>query len=152
MTKIGTVNVRPEHFGSEVDVAVNPNGTRAYAVVRDRSTNDWGLSVIDINPNSATYNREIAVINVPSSTVGVWATDVALSTDGSRAYVLNSDGQVVVIDTGTNQVTGAFTVYDANTYDSSASIAVGADGTIYITHAYLGTVFAATVGQSTQQM
>ena len=144
MTKIGTVNVLPEHLGSEVEAAISRDGKRAYAVVRDRYTHDWGLSVIDLDPSSATYHREIAVINVQGD-FGVWATDVAVNSDGSRAYVLNHDGQVVVIDTAANRVLGKFTVYDPGNYDSGASITVASDGTIYVTD-YRGTVYAATVG------
>ena len=102
-------------------MAINPDGTRAYAAVRDPYSYDYKLSVIDIDPNSLNYNKEIAVINVPSSD-GVVAVDVALNNDGSRAYVLNHDGKVVVIDTATNQIIGTFTAYEPGNYDISGSI------------------------------
>ena len=82
MTKVGAVAVKPEYTSHDVAVAINPDGTRAYAVVRDPSTGyGFKLSVIDIDPTSSTYNTEIAVVNVPSS-YGVIAIDVALNSDG----------------------------------------------------------------------
>jgi YVTN family beta-propeller protein len=150
MTKVGTVAVTPEYTAHDVAVTINSDGTRAYAVVRDPSSYDFKLSVIDIDPNSSTYNNEIAVIDVPSRN-GVTAIDIALNSDGSRAYVLNHDGQVAVIDTATNQLIGTFTVNDPGTY-APGSIAVGADGTIYVTDYYRSAVYAVTVGQSAQQM
>ena len=82
MTKVGAVAVKPEYRSHDVAVAINPDGTRAYAVVRDPSTGyGFKLSVIDIDPTSSTYNTEIAVVNVPSS-YGVIAIDVALNSDG----------------------------------------------------------------------
>jgi hypothetical protein len=151
MTKVGAVAVKPEYTSHDVAVAINPDGTRAYAVVRDPFTGyDFKLSVIDVDPNSSTYNTETAVINLPSR-YGVTAIDVALNNDGSRAYVLNQDGQVAVIDTATNQLIGTFTVNEPGTY-APGSIAVGADGTIYVTDYYRFTVYAVTVGQSAQQM
>ena len=151
MTKVGTVAVKPEYTAHDVAVAINPDGTRAYAAVRDPYSYDYKLSVIDIDPNSSTYNKEIAVIRLPSS-YGVLAVDVALNNDGSRAFVLNHDGRVVVIDTATNQIIGTFTVYEPGNYDISGSIAVGSDGTIYVTDTYRFAVYAVTVGQSAQQM
>ena len=151
MTKVGAVAVKPEYTAHDVAVAINRNSTRAYAVVRDPVSYDFKLSVIDIDPNSSTYNKEIAVIRLPSS-YGVLAVDVALNNDGSRAFVLNHDGRVVVIDTATNQIIGTFTVYEPGNYDISGSIAVGSDGTIYVTDTYRFAVYAVTVGQSAQQM
>ena len=149
MTKVGAVAVKPEYTSHDVAVAINPDGTRAYAVVRDPSTGyGFKLSVIDIDPTSSTYNTEIAVVNVPSS-YGVIAIDVALNSDGSRAYVLNNDGQVAVIDTATNQLIGTFTVNDPGTY-AFGQIAVGSDGTIYVTEGgRRSTVYAVTVGNPT---
>ena len=151
MTKVGTVDVMPQYTAIDVAMAVNAEGTRAYAVVRDPYNYGFKLSVIDIDRNSLNYNKEIEVINVPSE-AGVWAIDVALNSDGSRAYVLNHDGQVVVIDTATNQIVGTFTAYDPGNYDISGSIDVGPDGTVYVTDTYRFTVYAVTVGPSPQQV
>ena len=53
------------------------------------------VSVIDIDPNSPTYETELARITVPAG-----AQDVVFSPDGRRAYVTAWDGKTVtVIDT-----------------------------------------------------
>ncbi len=60
------------------------------------------MSVIDTDPNSATYNTVVSTI-----TVGPNPEGVAVSPDGTRAYVTNRQGgnSVSVIDTASNRVT-----------------------------------------------
>ena len=81
-------------------------------MIVDAQGNTWlvtdtysAVSVINTDPASGTYNTTIATITLPDG-----AQDVAVSADGSRAYVTHSDGKTVtVIDTATNQVIGTFT-------------------------------------------
>ena len=96
------------------------------------------LSVLDTDPTSATYNTEIATINLPTDTSGWFSSDyggmfdVAFSPDGKRAYVTSFDGKTTtVIDTVSNTVIGSFTI-DEGSADSNLhrSLAVAADGTL----------------------
>ncbi len=87
-TVIETIDVDGSAFG----VALNPDGSRAYAP----NAADDTVSVIDTATNT--------VIGAPIG-VGETPVDVALSPDGTRAYVANSDDDTVsVIDTATNTV------------------------------------------------
>ena len=64
---------------------------------------------------------------------------MAVSTDGSRAYVTHADGKTItVIDTTTNTVIGTFTT-DQNSTAGSQYITVGPDGRLYITDQADGT-------------
>ena len=151
------------------NVAMSRDGTRAYVteevrvvepasggdssrwLIRDAQGNTWvvtdtysAVSVIDTDPASGTYNKTIATITVPDG-----AQDVAVSADGSRAYVTHSDGKTVtVIDTTTNQVIGTLTT-DQNSTVGSQYITVGPDGRLYITDQADGTTYAVTVGDAT---
>jgi YVTN family beta-propeller protein/VCBS repeat-containing protein len=134
------------------NVAVSPDGKRTYVTTRvltvergvGGQTNGWfisdsqgrnwlvtgeyaSVSVIDSDPTSSTYNTEIARITVPTG-----ASDVAFSPDGQRAYVTHSDGKTVtVVNTTTNTVIETFST--DSTSGSGRFIAVGPDGTLYIT-------------------
>jgi YVTN family beta-propeller protein len=102
------------------------------------------VSVIDTDPASGTYNETIATITVPDG-----AQVVAVSTDGSRAYVTHSDGKTItVIDTATNQVIGTF-ITDQNSTAGWQYITVGPDGRLYITDQADGTTYAVTIGDAT---
>jgi YVTN family beta-propeller protein len=163
-------SIRSETTDATYNVAVSPDGTRTYVTQRvlvvergvggqtsgwfigDSQGGTWlvtdsysAVSVIDTDPNSATYNQEIARITIPDG-----AYDIAL--DGTRAYVTSPDGKTVtVIDTRTNTVVGTFTT-DENSTSTARTIAVGSDGVLYITDYYDNMVYAVTVGQSAQQM
>ncbi len=61
------------------------------------------VSVIDTDPTSVNFNREIARILVPQGT-----QDLAVS--DNKLYVMNPDNMTVtIIDTATNRVVGRFT-------------------------------------------
>jgi DNA-binding beta-propeller fold protein YncE len=61
-----------------------------------------GVSVIDTDPASANYNKEIASVVVPN-----WAQDLVVS--GGRLYVTDWDDiSVTVIDTATNTIVRSF--------------------------------------------
>ena len=82
-------------------IAILPNGLRAYALAAG------ALHVLQLDTETLTVQDSVFVGNSP--------TRLALSLDGSRAYVTNSfgttesefglSGQVVVVDTATNSVT-----------------------------------------------
>ena len=57
---------------------------RTYAVVSSWDVGFYHVSVIDSDPASATYNRELAKIRTQ---------DTAVSPDGSRTYVMAPDGR-----------------------------------------------------------
>ncbi len=120
--------LRNEYVNSVGNVAVSPNGKRAYvtfgATIAERGVGgqsngsfftdaqgvSWmvtggysGVSVIDTDPTSSNFNKEIARIIVP---LGVH--DVAAS--GNSLYVTSGDGKTVsVLNTVTNTLAGMFT-------------------------------------------
>jgi YVTN family beta-propeller protein len=146
MQRVASVDVGPNQQDYARNVAISPDGTRAYAVVLNGFVGDITapsmVSVIDTDPTSDTYNTTIARISVPDG-----AQDVAVSTDGSRAYVTHSDGKTItVIDT--NTVIGTFTT-DQNPTAGSQYITVDPDDTLYITDPADGTTYAVTVGDAT---
>ena len=134
----------PGEWPYVTNVSISPDGKRTYALVGGTA---WAydppvsISAIDSDPTSSTYNTQIATIALPG------AYDVAFSPDSRRAYVLMNDGKTVrVVDTATSSVVGYFTVPGAN------SIAVAPNGTVYLTHAAAGTVYAVTVGGATSPL
>ena len=159
-------SMRSETTYGTNNVAVNSYGTRAYVTARilvvergvGGQTSGWFIgdsqgrtwlvtdeysvvSVIDTDPESDTYNTEIATILVPDG-----ASDVAVSTDGSRAYVTHSDGKTVtVIDTATNAVLGTFTTDPTGGGPQSITVDPD-DDTLYIVDSTDGKVYAVTVG------
>ncbi|MGW9567894.1 putative Ig domain-containing protein [Prescottella equi] len=110
-------------------VAIAPDGSRVYAA--DRTI--WStasVAVIDTGTNRVTDKIPLGYDRVP--------IDMAVTPDGSRAYVLTEFGggsnrggpEVSVIDTSTKAVTATFPVSK-----SPARIAIAPDGQrVYITH------------------
>jgi YVTN family beta-propeller protein/VCBS repeat-containing protein len=166
LAKVGEIHVGPYQYDSSRQMTISADGTRAYVttsvvvveavdsyhtdqeVIRDNNDNLWrvhgrydAVSVIDISdPASPTYNTEIASIPVVGG-----AGDVAVSSDGSRAYVTAADGKTVtVVDLNTKTVIGAVTT-GQNPYGYQ-QVAVGANGTVYLTNGYDSSVYAVAVG------
>ena len=98
------------------------------------------MSVIDTDPQSPTYNTEIAFVTERYS---------ALSPDGSRRYVPEPDGKrVTVYDTATNAPIGSFTT-DNQANTTLRGIAVAPSGTLYIADPGDNKVYAVTLGGTT---
>ena len=142
MNGIGGVYVAPPgtSYAFVDTLAVNADGKRTYAVVSSWDVGFYHVSVIDSDPASATYNRELAQIRTQ---------DTAVSPDGRRTYVMAPDGKTItVIDTASNSVIGTFTT-DLTSVSTTRSIAVAPDGTLYISDSADNKVYAVTVGATT---
>jgi YVTN family beta-propeller protein len=102
------------------DVAVTPDSLRAYVTAAGK------VFVIDTASNSA-----VGTIPLPRHPAGI-----AISADGSRAYVADfSSATVSVIDTATNRVTGRIEVGPAKVATMMPAVAVTRDGsTAYVTN------------------
>ena len=86
-------------------VAVTPDGRFAYVVSFNFS--GYGVSVIDVNPSSPTYNTVVAM--VPGLPGSAFARFVAITPDGKFAYIPFGDvdggsGGVVVVSTESKQL------------------------------------------------
>jgi YVTN family beta-propeller protein/VCBS repeat-containing protein len=170
-----------EYTSSVGNVALSPDGKRAYVTYgvtiaqrgvggqpygsffTDSTGSNWmitggysAVSVIDTDPTSATYNKEIARILVP-----LGGGDLVVS--GNNLYVLNSDNMTLtVIDRTTNTLVGMFST-DQSTAGrapievfpgfwagyvpaSARYIAVDKNGAVYITDYADGKMYAVTVG------
>jgi YVTN family beta-propeller protein len=143
----GAAVTGPGGWPSVARLELSPDGKRGYAVVAPDmwySTSDT-LAVIDTdntNPQSATYNTQIATITVPAG-----AHYVKFSPDGSRAYVAHDGGKTVtVIDTATNTVIGS--ILSSQIGGDYAALAVGPNGTLYFSNYANNAVYAVTPGQA----
>lgn len=73
----------PAGFGGE-EMALTPDGTRIYVVDYEART----ISVIDVDPASATYNTVIGDPILLGNESGDWYPDeISITPDGTRAYV-----------------------------------------------------------------
>lgn len=93
------------------------------------NTGSGTVSVIDTATNTAGV-KHISVGTAPSS--------VALSPDGQLAYAANGNDTVSVIDTATDTVVGTVAI-DTDRFGGHV-VAVGADGSVYVTDAIDRTV------------
>ncbi len=127
----------PITVGNQPDgIAVDPTKNRIYVI----NQYDKTVSVIDGNPNSATYNKVIA----PPLKLASTPSDIVVNSDGTRAYVaLKGNATVAVIDTATMKLV------DVNPSTSTVDgIKVGSTpvgmaiygNRLYVTNAGSGTV------------
>jgi hypothetical protein len=78
------------------------------------------VQIIDANPGNATFDQVVKTINTGGGGVGV-----AISPDGTRAYVLGEDGVVSVIDLAADAV-----VRTVSTGGGGQGVAITPDGTL----------------------
>jgi DNA-binding beta-propeller fold protein YncE len=170
-----------EYANSFGNVALSPDGKRAYVTYSvtiaergvggqpygsfftDSTGSNWmitggysAVAVIDTDPTSATYNKQIARILVP---LGV--QDLVVS--GNNLYVTNPDNMTVtVIDRTTNSIVGKFGTdqsaagrppiellpgaWISYVPSSARYISVDKNGVLYITDYADGKMYAVTVG------
>ncbi|MDO3638290.1 Ig-like domain-containing protein [Mycolicibacterium arseniciresistens] len=107
-------------------VALSPDGQRAYVADRFGGT----VSVVDIDPDSPTYNQVIATITVPGEKLAVAVND-------THAFVTNTGGSTItVIDADPNSQTYNQVIGSPITVGARPSeMAFSADGTrLYVTN------------------
>jgi len=142
-------------------VATGTGGHTSASFITDAQGRTWmitggysAVGVIDIDPATGR-GTEVARIAVPAGT-----QDVAVSPDGNTIYMTSWDGKsVTMINTATNAITGGFTT-DVTPATSARSltfygegyftrfVAVGPNGTVYVTDYDDGKLYATTVGST----
>ena len=127
------------------DIVVSPNGKRLYALtaVYESYTIHHTVSVIDTDPTSPTYKQVMKTIPVADN-----ADHLALSANGSRAYVTHGSGTITVIDTSTGTVIGTI-VEDNDGLTSDSAIVVGPNGRLYVIDSSENTLYVVTVDEGT---
>jgi YVTN family beta-propeller protein len=108
-----------------VAIAIDPAGTYAYVCNFGSGT----VSVIVVDPDSATFNTVVQTIAVGTNPI-----DVDVNPDGSRIYVANAgSSDVSVIDGDDASATWHQVVATVETGSSAKSVAVTPDGArIYV--------------------
>lgn len=112
----------PVPTGAAVNIAVLPDGTKAYAVRRGADAVD----VIDTDPDSATYDTVLTTVAVGTRPYGA-----AVTPDGARVYVTNQGDtnadadSISVIGTDTDAVVDTVPLGSAT---APSGIAVTGDG------------------------
>jgi YVTN family beta-propeller protein len=93
---------------------------------------DKSVSVIDTNPNSATFNRVVSTIKLASS-----PSDIVLNSTGTRAYVaMKGNASVAVLDTQAKTV-----ITNVKVGSTPAGIAISPDNSrVYVTNGGSSTV------------
>ena len=127
------------------DIVVSPNGKRIYALtaVYESFSIHHTVSVIDTDPTSPTYKQVIKTIPIADN-----ADHVALSADGSRAYVTHGSGTITVIDPNTGTVIGIITE-DNDGLTSDSDIVVGPNGRLYVIDSSDNTLYVVTIEEGT---
>jgi YVTN family beta-propeller protein len=136
-TTTGTVPVYVSptqlNVGTPIAVQRNPAGVASYQnTTYVINQYDKTVSVIDTNPNSATFNKVIGTIKLASS-----PSDIVLNSTGTRAYVaMKGNASVAVIDTQAKTV-----ITNVKVGSTPAGIAISPDNSrVYVTNGGSSTV------------
>jgi YVTN family beta-propeller protein len=149
-TQVSVISFDPNPNNSDVwepwGIAVTPDGRFAYVVGFNLA---GGVSVIDADPTSPTYNTIVGHIAVPGS----FARGLAITPDGMFAYMpfgLNSGGGgVAVISTTTNQVVATIP-YVSGSVPDVGGIAITPEGRFaYVAGLDLGLLLEISVKRNT---
>lgn len=144
-TVIASVNENGFPFNQPSSIIIMSDGMKAYVV------NEFGanVSIIDLDLSSSTYNKVVGyVVDVSSLLSGDVLSEIALTPDGSRAYVTNQNNgsyAVVIIDAINDIVTGTV---DENgfSFDVPIGIAISPDGMkAYVGNGTIGGSFVSIV-------
>lgn len=122
-------------------MVLSPNGKRLVARIAefDPSSSSDTIVIIDTDPASATFDKHIGTV-----TVSAGATDVQVSADSTRAYVTHDGGKLItVLNLASNAIAGV--IPSSALGGDYSSLAVGANGTLYVTNAADNSVYAVTL-------
>jgi len=136
--RVVVINTVDRSVSTITGLGINPEAVAAFGS-RLYVTNYYGtvglstgsVSVVDTSANNAVIADIVVGRQLPGRPYGYSACPirVALSPDGTRAYVANvGDGTVSVINTGTNEVLANVVVGDPNAGFGVESVAVSSDG------------------------
>ncbi|HEX5133301.1 MAG TPA: Ig-like domain-containing protein [Candidatus Krumholzibacteria bacterium] len=107
-----------------VAIVIHPDGKIAYVA----NFNSGTVSVIDIDPASATFNTVIQTIAVGTNPV-----DLAVAPDGSRLAVANAgSSDVSVVDANNESTTYNQVLASIGSGTGSRSVGISPDGVIYL--------------------
>ena len=118
--------ITDESFSNPSSIAICPDGNLVYVVNNAGNT----LSVIDTNPaHNQTYNTVIAVVSGNSYGSLSAPNAIAVSPDGTTAYVVNSEGSnvITVIDLTQSPAAISGTIINGGN-NNGLGIAVAPDG------------------------
>ena len=148
-TNTATTRISSGLVGILTDIVIAPNGNFAYIVSESGGVDGNGaVYIIDTNPahSGTTYNTVIGSITDADALLN-YPTVMAISPDGSKAYVINSgDDTISVVDMSTVSVTGSV----AGSFNESDSIIFTANGLqAYVTNHGSQTISIITTSNDT---
>ena len=128
-TILGTVNDPYDTLAFPNAIAFTPDGKKAYVV----NGYPGSVSVIDSDITSPQYYSITKIVHDPDSTFNAPAS-IAVSPDGTKAYVGNTNNNTVsIIDVATDTVTGIINA-GSFPFNSPYAIVFASNETAYVTN------------------
>jgi VCBS repeat-containing protein/YVTN family beta-propeller protein len=115
-TTTNTVTATISNIGAPSDLTFSPDGTRLYAATNDQ--------MVVINTATNTVVTRISGFPGESGKAGS-PSGIAITEDGTKGYVICSNGGVSVIDTTTNTITNTLPA----DFGQPTAVSINADGT-----------------------